>query len=437
MPLGCVPASKGVAAGRTACQRAARVLRYATALRVTPRPSPPLRQQIWALRPGLDGGVPARPRRLTGRGELPASAPGAGPDPPPRRCSRQPQWNAEFGAGAASDDVLTKPTGGSLFTWPQGSLFQLPFPSVPRVRAWLTARPETQKTVILEGLLRWTLTGCPSGGPAVEERLYGAEPPPDLGRWCLDQALVATGPGASERAGYLLRRAVRTLADGVGDAGLSHELMRERTSRHELGRCLEGMLSSPVDPARSGTPARLGRAGPEPAAASTAGSSTAGSDAEREPVPARVAASSGRRVVRAPARDRGGRPPDTVVQSARPRHRTGRRRAGRPARRADACGRVGRRGRRPTHAVVGGWSGGVTGAVERTDRRVRTRPGGSRPATGGVLRHRSGTSFVSRHEGARAGLADSVCWDRSSAPVCRTAPLAGPSIWRLRSLSTR
>ena len=123
--------------------------------------------------------------------------------------------------------------------------------SVPRVRTWLAARPETQKGIILEGLLRWALTGCPAGGPAVEERLYGAEPPPDLGCWCLEQALVATGPGASECAQYLLRRAVRALADGVGDAGLSRELLQQRTSGRELGRCLEGMLSSPVDPAPS------------------------------------------------------------------------------------------------------------------------------------------------------------------------------------------
>ena len=123
--------------------------------------------------------------------------------------------------------------------------------SVPRVRDWLTARPETQKAIVLEGLLGWTLTGCPPGGPAVEERLYGAEPPPDLGRWCLDQALVATGPGASECAQYLLRRAVRALVDGVSDAGLSLALLQERTRGHWLEQRLQGMLASPVDPVRS------------------------------------------------------------------------------------------------------------------------------------------------------------------------------------------
>ena len=128
MPLGCVPRFEGRSCGpdgvSTRCARPP--LRYGPA---GDTPSvPPLRQQIWALRPGLDGGVPAVHNVSRDAGELPASAPGAGPDPPPRRCSRQPPWNAEFGAGAASDDVLTKPTGGSLFKWPQGSLFQLPFP---------------------------------------------------------------------------------------------------------------------------------------------------------------------------------------------------------------------------------------------------------------------------------------------------------------------
>ena len=123
--------------------------------------------------------------------------------------------------------------------------------SVPRVRAWLTARPEMQKAIVLESLLRWVLTGCPTRGLGVEERLYGADPPPDLGCWCLDQALVATGPGASECAEYLLWRAVRALAEGVGDAGLSRELLRRRTHGRELEQSLQGMLARVDQPTRS------------------------------------------------------------------------------------------------------------------------------------------------------------------------------------------
>ena len=55
-----------MAAGRGACQRAARVLRDATALSGDTPPAPRLRWQLWALRPGLDG-RPGRPRRLPGR----------------------------------------------------------------------------------------------------------------------------------------------------------------------------------------------------------------------------------------------------------------------------------------------------------------------------------------------------------------------------------
>ena len=48
-----------VAAGRTACQRAAHVLRFAPALSGDTPSAPRLGWQLWALRPGLDAGVPA------------------------------------------------------------------------------------------------------------------------------------------------------------------------------------------------------------------------------------------------------------------------------------------------------------------------------------------------------------------------------------------
>ena len=118
--------------------------------------------------------------------------------------------------------------------------------SVPRVGAWLTARPEKQKAIVLEGLRRWAASGClPASGPDIEERLYGADPPSDLGRWCLDEALAATDPLA---ANYLLRRAVRAVADGAGDDGLPTERLRELTSGHgRLRRQLAGLLSNSLD----------------------------------------------------------------------------------------------------------------------------------------------------------------------------------------------
>ncbi len=50
--------------GRTACQRASHVLRCAATLTGDTPSAPPLRQQLWALRPGLDGNRPGRPHLL-------------------------------------------------------------------------------------------------------------------------------------------------------------------------------------------------------------------------------------------------------------------------------------------------------------------------------------------------------------------------------------
>ena len=124
--------------------------------------------------------------------------------------------------------------------------------SVPRVRAWLIARPETQKAIVLEGLRRWAPSeGLRAMGRGLAERSYGADPPADFGRWCLDEALKAAAAESAECAEYLLGRAVRALGDGVGDAGLSLTLLRKRTRGYWLGQRLQGMLASPVDPIRS------------------------------------------------------------------------------------------------------------------------------------------------------------------------------------------
>ena len=65
-PPGCVPCSNRVAAGRPACQRAPRVLRCATALRVTHRPARNSDCSYGPCGPAWTG-RPGRPRRLTGR----------------------------------------------------------------------------------------------------------------------------------------------------------------------------------------------------------------------------------------------------------------------------------------------------------------------------------------------------------------------------------
>ena len=89
---------------------------------------------------------------------------------------------------------------------------------VPRVRAWLAARPDRQKAIVAEGLRGWTESGYPAGEPRIDERLYEAAPPPDLACWCLDEALAAADPRAAD---WLLRRALGAVVAGAGAAGLS------------------------------------------------------------------------------------------------------------------------------------------------------------------------------------------------------------------------
>ena len=121
---------------------------------------------------------------------------------------------------------------------------------VPRVRAWLAARPDRQRALVAEGLRRWTASGCPAAGPRIDERLYEAAPPPDLACWCLDEALAAADPRAAD---WLLRRALRAVVAGAGAADLSIDRLRERTRGHDrLRGQLEDMLASPIDAGRSG-----------------------------------------------------------------------------------------------------------------------------------------------------------------------------------------
>ena len=100
------------------------------------------------------------------------------------------------------------------------------------IRAWLTTRAEIQKQVIIEGLKR-----CPQSDDFryrafnVHKRLYGADPPPDLGRWCLNQAVEMTGANPMA-AKHLLEVAWRSYTEGRGNKGLSLELLKEHSRNH-------------------------------------------------------------------------------------------------------------------------------------------------------------------------------------------------------------
>ena len=82
-------------------------------------------------------------------------------------------------------------------------------PSLQDIRTWLEQRPDVQKSIILEGLLRepepenlW------NGQNNALHRLYGAVMPENFGRWCLEQAVSFAGCNLP-LAEHLLEMAVR------------------------------------------------------------------------------------------------------------------------------------------------------------------------------------------------------------------------------------
>ncbi len=97
------------------------------------------------------------------------------------------------------------------------------------VGAWLVDHPEAQKSVILEGLRRATASGNPKRArDEIGRRLALAIPPPDIGSWCLDEAIRVQESDPAV-AGELFRAAVR-LQSWIreGDA----EAFRTRLRRH-------------------------------------------------------------------------------------------------------------------------------------------------------------------------------------------------------------
>ena len=110
-----------------------------------------------------------------------------------------------------------------------------------RVRAWLEARPETQKAVFLKWLVRRSLSD-PYGYLRCNA-LNGSSLPADFGLWCLDQAIVIgdTQPAVSQE---LLRLAHESLQDPSTSDGLTLDVLRERTrGRSALVQQLEELCA--------------------------------------------------------------------------------------------------------------------------------------------------------------------------------------------------
>ena len=123
--------------------------------------------------------------------------------------------------------------------------FRSPDAPIGEVRTWLEQRPEIQKAVLLEGLLR-----CPDKGAfmfcvdAVWHSLYGSTRPLDFGLWSLERsiALVETAPHVSE---HLLQLAFESHDRRINNRGLSRSVLVERTRGYGL---LERRLAVLLDP---------------------------------------------------------------------------------------------------------------------------------------------------------------------------------------------
>ncbi|MDE0519690.1 MAG: hypothetical protein OXH71_03230, partial [Candidatus Dadabacteria bacterium] len=126
------------------------------------------------------------------------------------------------------------------------------------IRTWLERRPETQKAVLEEGLERWRGSGdFASYATGMQERLYGASPPPDFGVWCLEKAL-AFGKSEPQVSRFFLEQAVFACRYQNGDEGLSVEILRKKTGYDkDLSDELEKLLARQgfpgETPGRSGT----------------------------------------------------------------------------------------------------------------------------------------------------------------------------------------
>ena len=117
---------------------------------------------------------------------------------------------------------------------------------ISQIRAWLEQSPEIQKTIFEEGLSR-----CPESTEFsyhalnIQRRLYGANPPPDFGLWCLKKA-VAMQKSRPQASRFLLIQAVEAHKYQNGNEGLSLEALREATKNSEnLSDALKCLLLEP------------------------------------------------------------------------------------------------------------------------------------------------------------------------------------------------
>ena len=122
--------------------------------------------------------------------------------------------------------------------------------SIEELRTWLGERPDLQKAVFREGLVRCAESDdfwlCAN---SLWSSLHGSTLPPDFGLWTLECAVefLKTTPQLSD---FFLKSAVRLHNEGIGNHGLTRSVLVERVRGHELlEKQLANLLDPPIHPA--------------------------------------------------------------------------------------------------------------------------------------------------------------------------------------------
>ena len=109
--------------------------------------------------------------------------------------------------------------------------YEPPIDATGQIRDWLINHPETQKAIIATCVKN--CRGEQEFNSCVERkrlgRLFNATLPPDLGSWCLEQAIHLTNVNA---ATYYIHRVADTLYNHQHDEGLTREIVEDRLANH-------------------------------------------------------------------------------------------------------------------------------------------------------------------------------------------------------------
>ena len=136
---------------------------------------------------------------------------------------------------AASEFFLSAP--------PTGDDAPEAWESASKVRFWLEAHPDAYKAALLEGICRYAdEQDLQNKVVLAKEYLRQAQPPPDFGLWCLEQAGEAA-EAQPELARWLLGEARRRLDQG--EEGLLEQLIDEAVQEHP------SLRPAPPDPGAS------------------------------------------------------------------------------------------------------------------------------------------------------------------------------------------